>query len=185
MSGPPGILPHKLNRSINCSQLNFFCSAEEDGESSCSEMLEVEGGEGGEGEAELQDWKKQRAHQLGFTPQKENGYNKLLPYAEHLDTESARWFGEIKVKIIEYAQQLLTTNYTGGAGARCSAAGAAPRPRHLGRQAQQVPQAVRAEVPPGGPRGAGPTALQSCHPTRSRTGARQPGAVLYCSPVTD
>ena len=41
-----------------------------------------------------------RAQELGFRPQKEHVYNKLLPYAgPKMDGESARWFAEIKANL--------------------------------------------------------------------------------------
>lgn len=43
-----------------------------------------------------QRWKK-----LGFKPQKENVYNKLLPYANELDDESSKLFHDIKTNLIK------------------------------------------------------------------------------------
>lgn len=38
---------------------------------------------------------------LGFIPQKENVYNKLLPYADKLDQESTKLFLDIKTNLIK------------------------------------------------------------------------------------
>lgn len=38
---------------------------------------------------------------LGFVPQKEKIYNKLLPYAEELDAESTRLYKDIKTNLIK------------------------------------------------------------------------------------
>ena len=40
-----------------------------------------------------------RAQELGFKPQKEIIYNKLLPYSDLLDEESKAWFAEIKLNL--------------------------------------------------------------------------------------
>lgn len=40
--------------------------------------------------------KNSRFKKLGFTPQKETVYNKVLPYTEELDVESQRLLAEIK-----------------------------------------------------------------------------------------
>ena len=41
-----------------------------------------------------------RAAELGFRPQKEHAYNKLLPYAgDKFDAESSAWFAEIKANL--------------------------------------------------------------------------------------
>lgn len=69
---------------------------EDDGESSCSEMLETEAVED---EKKAERFKKERAHQLGFVPQKEVIYNKLLPYSSHIDSESTKWFQDIKANL--------------------------------------------------------------------------------------
>lgn len=45
--------------------------------------------------------KEERFKVLGFKPQKENVYNKLLPYAEKLDDESNRLFSDIKTNLIK------------------------------------------------------------------------------------
>lgn len=42
-----------------------------------------------------------RAAVLGFRPQKENVYNKLLPYADKLDEESSRLFVDIKTNLVK------------------------------------------------------------------------------------
>ena len=39
---------------------------------------------------------EEREAKLGFRPQKERIYNKLLPYVENIDDESSKAFGEIK-----------------------------------------------------------------------------------------
>ena len=39
---------------------------------------------------------EEREKELGFRPQKEIIYNKLLPYGEKLDGESKVWWAEIK-----------------------------------------------------------------------------------------
>lgn len=43
-----------------------------------------------------EDVEDQRIKKLGFIPQKENVYNKLLPYAKELDEESSKLFCDIK-----------------------------------------------------------------------------------------
>ncbi len=42
------------------------------------------------------DTEEERTRQLGFKPQKEIVYNKLLPYAKDLDEESTKQLAEIK-----------------------------------------------------------------------------------------
>ncbi|KYB26764.1 proteasome activator complex subunit 4 [Tribolium castaneum] len=44
---------------------------------------------------------KRRYEKLGFKPQKENVYNKLLPYAEKLDEESTQLYADIKTNLIK------------------------------------------------------------------------------------
>lgn len=44
---------------------------------------------------------KARFEKLGFKPQKENVYNKLLPYADKLDEESTKLFMDIKTNLIK------------------------------------------------------------------------------------
>eukprot|EP00092_Neocalanus_flemingeri_P031411 GFUD01034116.1.p1 GENE.GFUD01034116.1~~GFUD01034116.1.p1 ORF type:complete len:1998 (+),score=527.07 GFUD01034116.1:71-6064(+) len=66
---------------------------EEDGESSCSEILD------NDFEDSCEDWKKTRNLELGFEPQKEIVYNKVLPYATDIDKESTSWFAEIKANL--------------------------------------------------------------------------------------
>lgn len=46
-------------------------------------------------------YKEERASSLGYRPQKENAYNKLLPYARHLDEESEKLFGAIKTNLVK------------------------------------------------------------------------------------
>lgn len=41
----------------------------------------------------------ERIKQLGFKPQKEIVYNKLLPYADQLDVESKNAFAQIKINL--------------------------------------------------------------------------------------
>ena len=41
----------------------------------------------------------ERTSQLGFEPQQEAPYNKLLPYADVLDRESNEQFAEIKAQL--------------------------------------------------------------------------------------
>lgn len=45
--------------------------------------------------------KEERFKKLGFRPQKENVYNKLLPYADKLDEESNRLFIDIKTNLVK------------------------------------------------------------------------------------
>ncbi|XP_022913061.1 proteasome activator complex subunit 4A-like [Onthophagus taurus] len=45
--------------------------------------------------------KDERFRKLGFIPQKENVYNKLLPYADKLDDESTKLFQQIKTNLIK------------------------------------------------------------------------------------
>ncbi|XP_018576290.1 proteasome activator complex subunit 4 [Anoplophora glabripennis] len=47
------------------------------------------------------DIEKTRFEKLGFNPQKENIYNKLLPYAEELDEESKKLFTDIKTNLVK------------------------------------------------------------------------------------
>lgn len=44
---------------------------------------------------------KKRFEKLGFIPQKENVYNKLLPYADKLDEESTELFANIKTNLVK------------------------------------------------------------------------------------
>ena len=48
-----------------------------------------------------EDEKNGRFLKLGFRPQKENVYNKLLPYADKLDEESTKLFYDIKTNLIK------------------------------------------------------------------------------------
>lgn len=43
----------------------------------------------------------ERSKTLGFIPQKENAYNKLLPYADKLDEESTTLFHDIKTNLVK------------------------------------------------------------------------------------
>ena len=45
-----------------------------------------------------------RAKVLGFKPQKENYYNRLMPYADKIDEESAGFLSEIKLNLGKAAQ---------------------------------------------------------------------------------
>lgn len=45
------------------------------------------------------DASKERIEKLGFKPQKENQYNKLLPYADQLDNESLQLLSSIKANL--------------------------------------------------------------------------------------
>ena len=54
-------------------------AAEDDGESSNSEMIDIN--EDDSNDARKEDLKKERAEQLGYEPQKEIVYNKILPYS--------------------------------------------------------------------------------------------------------
>ena len=90
---------------------------EDDGESSCSEMLdsevpfeEREAEEDKSAERYLfifsteplgffLRYRKERAIQLGFFPQKEVVYNRLLPYSADIDVESTAWFRDIKANL--------------------------------------------------------------------------------------
>lgn len=45
--------------------------------------------------------KDERFIKLGFKPQKENVYNKLLPYADKLDEESTKLFTDIKTNLVK------------------------------------------------------------------------------------
>ena len=53
---------------------------DDDGDSSNSEMVDVNEEEAAD-LAKREEWKKERAKILGFEPQKEIVYNKLLPYS--------------------------------------------------------------------------------------------------------
>lgn len=44
---------------------------------------------------------QERIERLGFKPQKESVYNKLLPYADKLDEESTKLFMDIKTNLIK------------------------------------------------------------------------------------
>lgn len=44
---------------------------------------------------------KTRFEKLGFIPQKENVYNKLLPYGDQLDEESTKLFTDIKTNLVK------------------------------------------------------------------------------------
>lgn len=50
-------------------------------------------------EDDITDISPQRIKQLGFKPQKEIIYNKLLPYADELDSESKKTFTQIKINL--------------------------------------------------------------------------------------
>lgn len=50
---------------------------------------------------EEEEFLAKRVAELGFKPQKENVYNKLLPYADQLDKESARLFSDIKTNLVK------------------------------------------------------------------------------------
>ena len=87
---------------------------EDDGESSNSEMVDNLEDDASES-SKKEEWKKERAIQLGYEPQKEIVYNKILPYAGmvifkdyffHLpfilgdvDIESTKWFADIKANL--------------------------------------------------------------------------------------
>lgn len=49
--------------------------------------------------SELTEASMERNQQLGFKPQKELVYNKLLPYASELDEESHKMFAEVKANL--------------------------------------------------------------------------------------
>ncbi|KAF5303620.1 hypothetical protein FQA39_LY09867 [Lamprigera yunnana] len=49
----------------------------------------------------MQEEDEQRFKKLGFKPQKENVYNKLLPYADKLDEESSKLFRDIKTNLVK------------------------------------------------------------------------------------
>ena len=55
-------------------------TVEDDGESSNSEMVDVNEDEAYDA-SKKEEWKKERALKLGFYPQKEIVYNKVLPYS--------------------------------------------------------------------------------------------------------
>ena len=48
-----------------------------------------------------EDVNKRRYAKLGFKPQKENVYNKLLPYADKLDEESTQLYANIKTNLVK------------------------------------------------------------------------------------
>lgn len=48
-----------------------------------------------------EDEKSKRCKKLGFIPQKEKYYNKLLPYADKLDEESIKLFSDIKTNLVK------------------------------------------------------------------------------------
>ena len=50
-------------------------------------------------EKKTEKLKRDRALQLGFVPQKEVIYNKLLPYSSDIDSESTLWFQDIKANL--------------------------------------------------------------------------------------
>jgi len=52
-----------------------------------------------EAKEDKSEWKKRRNEELGFEPQKEIVYNKLLPYGAEMDAESTNWFAEIKANL--------------------------------------------------------------------------------------
>ena len=60
---------------------------------------------------------EQREASLGFKPQKESPYNKLLPYADILDGESNEQLAEIKAQLGRSIQlrdiKIGTTHWTG------------------------------------------------------------------------
>jgi proteasome activator subunit 4 len=76
--------------------IEMLTPVEDDGESSCSELLEAEAIED---EKKAEKLKRERAQQLGFIPQKEVIYNKLLPYSSDIDSESTLWFQDIKANL--------------------------------------------------------------------------------------
>ncbi|KAJ8979648.1 hypothetical protein NQ317_001355 [Molorchus minor] len=49
----------------------------------------------------MDEIKNSRYEKLGFKPQKENIYNKFLPYADELDEESTKLFVDIKTNLIK------------------------------------------------------------------------------------
>lgn len=49
----------------------------------------------------MEDDIEERTRKLGFKPQKENVYNKLLPYADAVDQESAALFRDIKTNLVK------------------------------------------------------------------------------------
>lgn len=69
--------------------------AEEDCESSSSEVID----DTCESKETNEHWKRKRSLELGFVPQKEVVYNKLLPYVSNMDEESTQWFAEIKANL--------------------------------------------------------------------------------------
>ena len=87
---------------------------EDDGESSNSEMVDPLEDDASES-SKKEEWKKERAIQLGYEPQKEIVYNKILPYAGmviikdyffympfilgDVDIESTKWFADIKANL--------------------------------------------------------------------------------------
>ncbi len=58
-----------------------------------------------------------RSEILGFEPQKETPYNKLLPYADKLDQESSEQLAEIKAQLGRSVQmrdiKVGTSHWTG------------------------------------------------------------------------
>ena len=50
-------------------------------------------------EEDISEIHPNRSEQLGFKPQKEIIYNRLLPYADKLDEESKRSFAQIKINL--------------------------------------------------------------------------------------
>ena len=61
---------------------------EEDAESSSSEVIDNDPEDGSDSKEKAEDMKKRRNLELGFEPQKEIIYNKLLPYVGDMDKES-------------------------------------------------------------------------------------------------
>ena len=55
-------------------------TVEDDGESSNSEMIDINEDEASDA-SKKEEWKKERALKLGYHAQKEIVYNKLLPYS--------------------------------------------------------------------------------------------------------
>ena len=72
---------------------------EEDAESSSSEVIDNDPEDGSDSKEKAEDMKKRRNLELGFEPQKEIIYNKLLPYVGDMDKESTSWFAEIKANL--------------------------------------------------------------------------------------
>jgi len=67
---------------------------EEEAESSSSDVIDND--DNCDAKENSKEWKKKRTMELGFEPQKEIIYNKLLPYVGDVDAESTAWFAEIK-----------------------------------------------------------------------------------------